>query len=49
MVRLVEIQKKYGANSKQYQRALEEVTGISDDDGKPSDDLLEALKERERG
>lgn len=48
MTKLVEIQKKFGPNSKEYQRALEEVTGISDDDGKPSDEFLEELKERNR-
>lgn len=49
MAKLVEIQKKFGPNSKEYQRALEEVTGISDDDGKPSDEFLEEWKERNRG
>ncbi len=46
MARLVEIQSRYGCNSKQYLKALEELTGISDDDGAPSEDLLDALRER---
>ena len=45
MANLVEIQKKFGSGSKEYTDALEALTGISDDDGKPSEELLDTLRD----